>query len=142
MINDYFAVLEAYKFRLTPQRLGVYDVLAREKKHLTAEEIYGKIRKRFPAISLATVYTIVELYKTKGLVQEIRVDAHKSRFELRSTPHHHFVCRMCHRIMDIELAPCPALHHGEVQGHKIEELHGYFFGMCKLCRHDATGENT
>ena len=133
MKNQALNVLGAHKIRITPQRVEVYRVLG-GNKHLTVDDIYGRITVHFPSMSLATVYTVLELYKTKGLVQEIRVEGHKSCFELRMDPHHHFVCRQCQRILDIDLAPCPALQRNEVQGHRIERLHGYFVGVCRQCR--------
>ncbi len=120
--------------RVTPQRLGVCEILSREKIHLTAEQIYGRIKNKFPAISLATVYTILQLYVQKGLASEIRITFDKSSFEARTDSHHHFLCKRCQKIYDIELHPCPALKREEVDGHAIEQLQGYFYGLCRECR--------
>ncbi len=141
MINN-IAVLKENGIRVTPQRLGVYDVLCSENKHLTVEEIYRKIKVKFPAISLATVYTILELYARKNLVREIRITFDKSCFDGRMDSHHHFLCKKCAKIFDIDLQPCPALKRSEVNGHLIQELQGYFYGICRDCRGRVDNKGT
>ena len=120
--------------RITPQRLAVYELLSRGKNHLTADEIYEKIKVQLPAVSLATIYTVLELFKEKELVREIRISFDRSQFEARIDNHHHFMCKSCKKIFDIDMHPCAALEKKEVDGHKIEELQGYFYGVCKKCR--------
>ena len=119
---------------MTPQRIGVYKLLREDPGHFTAEELYARIRKEFPALSLATVYTILELFKAKELVQEIRINFDKSCFELKACDHHHFLCEKCRKIYDIDIAPCPTLATKEVNGHLIDTFQGYFYGTCKDCR--------
>ncbi|MBU1043988.1 MAG: transcriptional repressor [Candidatus Omnitrophica bacterium] len=127
-------ILKKHNIRITPQRLGVYEILLDKNKHLTAEAIYRKIRVSFPTISLATVYSILELYYKKHLLNEIRIDFDKSCFDIRTDTHHHFLCKQCAEIYDIDLHPCSALNNKEVDGHLIHELQGYFYGICSKCK--------
>ena len=131
--------LKEKNIRVTPQRLVVYELLADEKMHLTAEQIYGKIKHKFPAVSLATVYTVLQLYVQTGLVNEIRITFDKSCFEARTDSHHHFYCKKCKKIYDIDLHPCPALQQSSVNGHSIEKLQGYFYGICRDCQNGDRG---
>ena len=127
-------VLKEKGIRATPQRLGLYKLLREEPGHLTAEELYARIKEKFPAISLATVYSILELLKAKGLVQEMRIDFGRSCFELKACDHHHFLCEKCRKIFDVDITPCPTLVRKEVDGHLIDTFQGYFYGTCKDCR--------
>ena len=127
-------ILKRSNIRITPQRVGLFKILGQEGAHLTAEEIYEKIKKRFPGISLATVYTILELFKDKRLVQEIRIKNGRSCFETRVDWHHHFLCEKCGRIFDVDIAPCPSLEKKEADGHIIKEHQGYFYGLCRICK--------
>jgi len=128
-------LLKQRHIRITPQRIGVYELIyAHKNKHLTADGIYGKMKKRFPRVSLATIYSILQLYVSKDLVSEIRITFDKSCYEARTDAHHHFFCRNCKKIYDIDLHPCPALQKEVVDGHKVEELHGYFYGKCRDCK--------
>ena len=134
MVNNALNMFKEKGIRITPQRLAVYGMLCKGRNHFTADEIYEKIKLQLPGVSLATVYTVLELLKGKELVQEIRISFDKSQFEARIDSHHHFMCRECKKIFDIDMHPCPALEKNEVDGHKIEKLQGYFYGICKECR--------
>ncbi len=126
-------VLNQNDIRPTQQRLEVYRTLMKKGKHLTADEIYEKIKLRMPAVSLATVYTVLDLFKQKKLINEIRIQFDKSCYEVRIDPHHHFFCKVCKKIIDLNLIPCQALEEGKIEGNIIEELQGYFYGTCKDC---------
>ena len=119
--------------RATPQRLAVYKVLS-EGKHLSAEFIYNKVKKMFPSISFATVYTILQLFKDKELILESRIDFERSTFEMMLAPHHHFMCKSCGEILDINIPLCDTLKNMKVDGLTIENFQGYFYGVCKKCR--------
>ena len=131
--NMYLSVLRDKEIKITPQRIGVLKILKEGRRHFTVEDIYGEIKKAFPSISLATVYSILELFREKMLVQEIRIDFNRSRFEPRVDKHHHFLCSRCGEIFDIDIPECPTLEKGKVGGHVIESHHGYFYGVCKNC---------
>ena len=129
---DGLEILNRKEIRITPQRLAVYRVL-NEKRHASAEEIYEEIRKEFPTMSFATVYSILELFKEKGLANELKIDYEKSTFDIRPEPHHHFKCKICGRIYDVDIPPCETLRKGKVNGHRIENFQGYFYGICREC---------
>jgi len=119
--------------RVTPQRLEVFTLLRGKNKHLTVGEICGKIKKRFPALSVATVYAILDLFKQKRLVSEVRIQPDCACFETNIELHHHFFCRKCKKIIDLDMPSCQALRWRRVQGHEIEELAGYIYGICREC---------
>ncbi len=126
-------LLKEKNIRVTPQRIAVYKILKDTHKHLTAEEIYSKIKKMFPRISLATVYAILDFFKNKNLIQEVKIKFDKSCFDIRVEPHHHFLCKKCKKIFDVDIPPCKTLKKKEVDGHMILEFQGYFYGICKWC---------
>ncbi|UCC94998.1 MAG: transcriptional repressor [Candidatus Omnitrophota bacterium] len=127
-------ILKKHKIRITPQRVEVYELLLKGGNHMTAEQIYEKIKKKLPAVSLATIYTTLELLQKKNLIKEIRITFDKSCFEAHTEPHHHFLCKKCSAIYNIDIRPCPALEKRQVDSHSIEEFHGYFYGICEKCR--------
>jgi Fur family transcriptional regulator, peroxide stress response regulator len=126
-------VLNDIGIRITPQRLAVYKVLS-EGKHLSADFVYKKVKESYPAVSFATVYTILQLFKDRGLVLESRIDFERSTFELMSAPHHHFMCKSCGEIVDINIPLCDTLKNMSLDGIEIEDFQGYFYGICKKCR--------
>jgi Fur family peroxide stress response transcriptional regulator len=132
-MEDTVRVLKERDIRPTQQRLEVYQTLLKDGKHLTADEIHGQVKARMPAVSLATVYTILDLFKQKNVINEIRIQYDKSCYEARIDPHHHFFCRQCKSISDLSVIPCKALEDCTIDGNVIEELQGYFYGVCRNC---------
>lgn len=127
-------ILREHKIKVTPQRLAVYCVFGETKDHFSADEIYQRVKERVPAISLGTVYAILENFKRKNLLNEIRIDFDRSLYEKTDEDHHHFFCRACKKVLDVEMPHCATLKCRDVHGHQIESFQGYFYGVCKGCQ--------
>lgn len=81
--------------RPTPQRLRVLRELG-GGGHLTAEEIFARVRPDVPTINPSTVYRTLETLEEAGLVRCTDLGAGRMHFELaRGHRHHHAVCRSC-----------------------------------------------
>ena len=50
------ALLRERGFKVTPQRLAVYNALAHTTEHPSAETLYQELLPDYPTMSLATVY--------------------------------------------------------------------------------------
>ena len=127
-------MLRDFKIKVTPQRLAVYSVFKDAKGHFSVEEIHNAVKARVPAISLGTVYAILENFTVKNLIHEIKIDFNKSLYEQADKDHHHFLCHECKKILDVEMPACTILKCKNVQGHTIESFQGYFYGICKDCQ--------
>lgn len=93
--------------RLTPQRRQVYEVLMHKRDHPTATEVFLRVQKRMPSISLATVYNCLETMVGNGLVKAVHVDREPTRFCANLQDHGHFHCTECGHISDIEFSESP-----------------------------------
>ncbi|MGQ9621717.1 MAG: hypothetical protein ACUVTX_12180, partial [Bacteroidales bacterium] len=56
------------------------------------------------------------------------------RYDPNIENHHHFLCLKCGQLYDVDIK----CHFGfpqkkMIDGHKIQEVHGYFKGICKKC---------
>ncbi|HEY8450454.1 MAG TPA: Fur family transcriptional regulator, partial [Bacillota bacterium] len=60
-------LLSSHGYRVTPQRLAIYEALVATDQHPSAEELYRQVKKRFPMISPATVYNTLQLLVRMGL---------------------------------------------------------------------------
>src|SRR5205823_410357 len=60
-------------YRLTMQRQLVWDTLRHSKKHMSADDILGSVRRQYPRFNLATVYRSLEVLEELGLVKETRI---------------------------------------------------------------------
>jgi len=58
---------------LTPQRMAIAEFLSKSKDHPTADEIHRFLQAKYPTMSLATVYSALELLKELGEIQELSI---------------------------------------------------------------------
>ena len=120
--------------KVTPQRIAIMELLAQSKDHPSAEIIRQELARTFPSLSLATIYNTLEMLVTHKLVLKLKISEDSSvNYDFNTSPHHHLYCRSCGRVIDIHLS-CDVAKRGEVDGHSIEEVHGYFKGQCASCR--------
>jgi Fur family transcriptional regulator, peroxide stress response regulator len=86
---------------LTHQRQVLYEVMKTMHGHPSPEEIYARVKKKIPAISLATVYKNIHLFVESGVFREVSMHHGSLRVEMNDESHHHLVCSKCRRITDI-----------------------------------------
>ena len=96
------ATLRKKGYKVTPQRLAVCELILSSKDHPTADQIHKEIIKKFPAISLATVYQTLHLLTDIGLLQELGFSDRSSRYDPNTAPHINIICAKCGDIYDYE----------------------------------------
>ncbi|RIN88845.1 Fur family transcriptional regulator [Mammaliicoccus sciuri] len=99
--------LHEASYKLTPQREATVRVLLEnEADHLSAEDVYLKVKDKAPEIGLATVYRTLELLAELKVVDKINFGDGVARFDLRKEGakhfHHHMVCMECGAVDEIE----------------------------------------
>jgi Fur family transcriptional regulator, peroxide stress response regulator len=100
--KDFIATLRDHGLQVTYQRLAIYQALYFTKEHPSAEVIYQQVKKRFPMISLGTVYKTLEKFFEVGLIQKVSPVTEVARYDAKVNPHHHMVCLDCQSIQDAE----------------------------------------
>ncbi|MFP4107907.1 MAG: transcriptional repressor [Desulfonatronovibrio sp.] len=88
--------------RLTRQRKLILEQLRQTRSHPTAVEIYDKVRKLMPNISLGTVYRNLDVLCKTGVIQNIETCGGQKRFDGTLESHLHIICSGCGKIQDIE----------------------------------------
>ncbi len=121
------------KLRMTRQRQIVLEELKRSKTHPTADEVYEKVRKRIPRISMGTVYRNLEILATRGVINKI--EGSPMRFDGCVEDHYHVRCKYCSKISDVQSdgraiykAVNKELSGWEIIGYEFELL-----GICPQC---------
>lgn len=89
-------------FRATPQRIAIAHVVLNSKDHPTAEQVYQTVKKKYPTLSLATVYQTLHLLTEIGLLQELGFSDRVSRYDPDTSPHINIICRDCGKIQDYQ----------------------------------------
>jgi Fur family peroxide stress response transcriptional regulator len=120
--------------KLTPQRLAILEYLDGNKEHPSAEDVYKAVSKKFPTMSLATVYNTLMTLKQRGLIRELTMDPVKMRFDPQPSPHHHLICMDCRKIIDIHTQFKIDLAEMELEGFEIVGSHIEFYGRCSKCK--------
>ena len=86
---------------VTHQRQVLYEMMKSMHGHPSPEEVYAKVKKKIPAISLATVYKNIHLFVESGVFREVSMHHGSVRVEMNGEAHHHMVCSECKAIADI-----------------------------------------
>lgn len=120
--------------RITPQRRAVWSVFeGKMNGHLTAEEVHERARRELPELSRATVYNTLAALVEAGLLRAL-----ESRGALLYDPnpdpaHHHFRCRECERLYDVNVEGLEELRIAGEQGFSVEHKAVIFAGLCPEC---------
>jgi Fur family peroxide stress response transcriptional regulator len=125
--------LRKAKIRATPQRIAILEFLNRDVNlHPTAEGICKALRKEFPSLSQATVYSSLQALKEAGLIQELSIRRDRVSYDPIPEAHHHFYCEQCGRVFNVDIS-CPVARRRNFNGNKVNEVQAYFYGICSEC---------
>lgn len=123
-------------FRNTTQRAVILRVVEAADGHLTAAEIYERVRREYPSIAYGTVYRTLHLLAEHELIQELTFADQASRFDKRTERHDHVHCPVCGAIEDVDVPVALLAQHvaAERSGYAIDSHHTVFMGRCPECQ--------
>jgi Fur family ferric uptake transcriptional regulator len=130
--------LASQGLRSTSQRDTILKTFIEAGQHLSAEELYARVKKAHPGIGYATVYRTLKLLVEADLAEERRFEDGFTRFEYKKkdTHHDHLICIRCGAIIEFENERIEILQHDvarqkgfKVQSHKLE-----LYGLCAACQ--------
>ncbi len=122
----------------TSQRDTILQIFVNAGSHLSAEELYSRVKKTHPRIGYATVYRTLKLLAEAGMAEERRFEDGFTRYEYRATDghHDHLICTRCGEIIEFENVRIEELQADvarkkrfKVQNHKLE-----IYGLCSACQ--------
>lgn len=107
---------------VTPQRLAIANTLFERHQHLTADEVYMRVNQADDRVSRATVYNTLGLFSSKGLVNEICVDATRTFYDTNVEPHFHLYNVDTNTLTDVVVDPVLAEGLGRLvpSGHPLQ----------------------
>ncbi len=131
-------------FRNTTQRSVILHVVEEAEGHLTAAEIYERVRREYPSIAYGTVYRTLHLLAEHELIQELTFADQASRFDKRTERHDHVLCPVCGAIEDVDVPVALLAQHvaAERSGFAIDSHHTIFVGRCPECQAAQPRERT
>jgi len=134
-LEDLVSSLREEGYRITPQRVAILDYLLKTDDHPSAEYTHKIIQKKYPMVSLSTIYKTLDLLKEKKLVNEIEVDG-EARFDAHTDAHINLVCMNCGNIDDVDEDSLNEIKNRAARKSKYLILKGSFelFGYCTNCK--------
>ncbi|MDE0029180.1 MAG: transcriptional repressor [Deltaproteobacteria bacterium] len=120
--------------RRTRQLEVIWEAVKGEMSHPTADQIYERVRRDMPHISLGTVYRNLQKLAADGKLQILTIDR-TQHFDPLLKKHPHFICESCGKVYDVtldrsdEAAPVLSPETGfTVTSHQLS-----LYGTCEMC---------
>src|SRR2546427_12066526 len=125
----------AARTRTTRQLEQVFTALQGDHSHPFAHEIYQRVHKRLPRISLATVYRNLHSLVEEGKIRTLLLDEQAARYDPDTSEHDHFVCERCGRVGDLFLRRARRIDLTSLakQGYVVTTHTLTVHGMCRVC---------
>ena len=125
--------------RMTHQRQLILEEVRKTRSHLSADEIYARVRERLPRVSLGTVYRNLDILASEGFIKKLEPGHPQMRFDGNTEDHYHIICINCGKVEDAPTAPLDNtvedlekilgnLTRYGIFGHRLE-----FIGLCPAC---------
>jgi Fur family peroxide stress response transcriptional regulator len=121
---------------LTIQRRAILEEIQGNLDHPCADEVYAAVAGRVPGISRTTVYRVLEMLVSVGIVCRVAHAGGVVRYDPRTERHHHLVCKHCGVLVDL---PDSAVRGVSLRGvgspdFDISDYSIQFRGTCSRCR--------
>ncbi|MCH9647276.1 MAG: transcriptional repressor [Deltaproteobacteria bacterium] len=119
--------------RNTRQRKAIRDALERAGRPLSPQEILEAARSTAPKLGIATVYRAIRSLVEEGWLGTVELPGAVSRYEVADKKHHHhFHCRRCDSVFDVE--DCPGSLKDLAPSGFLAEAHEIIlYGLCEGC---------
>ncbi len=129
--------------KMTNQREVILAELKQCSSHPTADELFERVKKKLPRISLATVYRNLDILAGAGLITKLETSGRQKRFDWDVMEHDHIFCVECHKVDNIERLEKKRLMVSpeEGSGYKVVGCRVEFFGICPTCKAKKTRKN-
>ncbi|MEK6732511.1 MAG: transcriptional repressor [Candidatus Omnitrophota bacterium] len=130
--------LRTKNLKHSEQRKEILYIFLNIDKHLTANELYRTVQRKYPTVGYATIYRTLKLLCECGLCRELKLEDGTTRYEhLYGHQHHdHLICTKCGRFIEVVDPEIERLQE------KLVKQHGFYperhrmelYGVCKRCK--------
>lgn len=133
--------LRSKGFKATPQRIVVCKIALGSPEHPSVQKIYTDVKKTNPTVSLATVYSTLNILKDSGLIQELNFPKGQTRYDPYLEPHINLICLQCGKIQDLDDLASKELVRKATEKAQFT-LSGQRIDVYGTCEHCAKGKLT
>lgn len=124
--------------RQTRQRSAIQNAIEDAPGPVGVRQLLEEAQKVLPGLGIATVYRTVKLLQEQGEIHPVQIDGETLYESARLGHHHHFSCRVCGQVYDLNHCPLklsgnePALRGYQIESHQVT-----LYGVCSGCsQHD------
>jgi len=135
-MDKYLNRLKEGGFKLTPRRQAIIRLFLACDSHLTAEDVWGRLKKKFDRCGLPSVYRNLESLVKCGILTRIQQFDRRRHYGLCSAAHgdyhhHHITCIKCGRVDEIK--DCAIKDMKKIKGYKVISHFMQVNGVCAAC---------
>jgi Fur family transcriptional regulator, peroxide stress response regulator len=125
----------AARKRTTRQLEQVFKALQGDHTHPFAHQIYQRVHKKLPHISLATVYRNLHSLVEAGKIRSLLLDEQAARYDPETSEHDHFICERCGRVIDLFLKRVRRIDLTRLakDGYVVTTHNLTVYGLCQVC---------
>lgn len=123
------------KRNFSSKRNSIYNTILNTTTHPSARWIYEQLKPDYPDLSLGTVYRNISLFKNEGMVNVVCNVNGEERIDGNTSPHSHFVCNRCGKVIDVMDDTSKADDGLSIlgKGYSIDSKLVIYYGKCSDC---------
>jgi Fur family ferric uptake transcriptional regulator len=135
------AALRPHGGKRSSKRDRIVQVFLREKGHVSADDLFDRIRRESTGIGRATVYRTLQWMVGAGIARKVDFGEGRSRFEpaYRHPRHFHLICNTCHSSSEFLSSDVESLMEeiAAARNFSASESVVQIYGTCETCRTGA-----
>ena len=95
--------LKEHNLQFTSQRSFILKEFIGAAKHLSVEELYGRVKEKEPAIGQVTVFRTLKLLVEAGIAGKVNFADKITRYEMKlgHEHHDHLICTGCGKVIEV-----------------------------------------
>lgn len=123
------------KERRTRQLDAVAEVVSAAHDHPNAEEVYRRVRRKLPRVSLGTVYRNLQKLSAQQQIRVVQLTHRAARYDRMLEEHDHFMCERCGVVTDLlrQHSVAPRLPDLGRAGYVVRRHALTYYGVCPKC---------
>lgn len=117
---------------MTKYEKAIYDIICTSHEHLTANQIFEKLKESYSNVVLATVYNNLNKLWESGLIRKVSIEGMPDRYDTIQK-HDHLVCKHCGKLIDVTFEDLTAPLRSQLGGDFLFYDLKVFY-LCPACR--------
>ena len=120
--------------RNTAQKKAIFSELSSRCDHPSATRLYEDLKEKYPNLSRATVYRVLNAAADEGEILRIHAGT-EDHFD-GTQNHCHIICNSCKHIFDATFPQNVIADLQKESGYVVENKNVVFYGLCPDCQEE------